>query len=552
MTEWLLSGHNTQESVAIAQPVTVTHTEDALDDQIAWFLGQLAGDTLDFDLTLKPTVVVQGRLYLNINYFARNMAVVMPFDPESIGVPADKVPKDLLQEIPRPSLGRQLQLPLRFRRTYSWAADFYRQLLPDLNRILRDYYWQLRDGHDIALPFVWNLFDSGLYDQFEEINRAHIVVALTITTLDGILRQRVPQLLSLFAGQATATSLIGQRIWELRQTAEQCGQKVCRMLKEGTVELEAFERIPAAAPLVAGVRAFVREYGHRGFRYEADWAAERLADRPEHVLLAVAGQLSESEPPEVRARASQQAALEALQRMNPIQRTLWRRVLRWGQQLISWREDSKSSLALRQAAYGQAAHHLALQYYRHHSDDIMMFYTTKELVAFVRSQGEQRVEQEILDRRRAEFELYQTQPPPPELIWYDPATRHWRPALKEEEKAFTVTTSHLQGIAASAGSGMAEGIAVVTNDPLDAGRRLLELEGPAVLVTRLTDPAWSGLFRRLSAVVTELGGVISHAAIVARENGLPAVVGIPEVTRLVRDGQYLRVDGATGTVEILK
>ena len=70
-------------------------------------------------------------------------------------------------------------------------------------------------------------------------------------------------------------------------------------------------------------------------------------------------------------------------------------------------------------------------------------------------------------------------------------------------------------------------------------------------VTRLTDPAWSSLFRRLSAVVTELGGVVSHAAIVARENGLPAVVGVPEVTRWVRDGQRLRVDGATGAVNIV-
>jgi pyruvate,water dikinase len=55
----------------------------------------------------------------------------------------------------------------------------------------------------------------------------------------------------------------------------------------------------------------------------------------------------------------------------------------------------------------------------------------------------------------------------------------------------------------------------------------------------------------LSAVVTELGGVISHAAIVARENGLPAVVGVPEATRRIRNGQRLRVDGAAGTIEVI-
>jgi len=546
MTEWLLSGHNTQETTGVARPVTVTMTETGLDAQIAWFLGQLAGDTSDFDQTLKPTEVVQGRLYLNINYYARNMGSVVPFDPESVGVPAHLV--ETTAQVPRERLTR---LPMRFRRTYRWAADFYRHELPDLDGKLRDIYWQLRGNPADPFPLIWSLFEPEHYAQMRESDRAHIVIALTITTLDGILHQRAPQLLNLFAGQETATSLIGQRIWELRQTADHCGPEVRQMLADGEVELEAYDALPAAAPLAAGVRTFLQEYGHRGFRYEADFETERLSDRPEHILLAVAGQLQEHEPPGVRAEAARQVALKALRRMNPIKQLIWRRVLRWGQQLISWREDSKSNIALRQATYGLAARHLARHFYPDQPDDVMMFYQLEEFLTFVHSRGGQRVSQATLDRRRAQFELYQTQPSPPELIRYDPLTQHWSPAVEEEEDhALEITRLH--GIAASAGSGPAEGIAVVTNDPLDAGRRLLELEGPAVLFTRLTDPAWSSLFRRLSAVVTELGGVISHAAIVARENGLPAVVGVPEATRRVRDGQRVRVDGSTGIVEVLE
>ena len=546
MTEWLLSGHNTQETTGVARPVTVTMTEVGLDAQISWFLSQLAGDTSDFDLTLKPTEVVQGRLYLNINYYAHNMGSVVPFDPESVGVPAHLV--ETTAQVPRE---RQMRLPVRFRRTYRWATNFYRQVLPALDHKLGDLYWKLHDEPDVPLSLIWSLFEPGFYAQSRDTDRAHIVIALTITTLDGILHQRAPQLLSLFAGQETATSLIGQRIWELRQTAEGCGPEVRQMLASGQGELEDYQALPAAAPLVTGVQVFLREYGHRGFRYEADFETERMADRPEHVLLAVAGQLKESEPPEVRAEAARAVALRDLRRMNPVQQLIWRRVLRWGQRLISWREDSKSNIALRQAAYGLAARHLARHFYPNHPDDVMMFYQLEEFLTFVRSQGMQRVDDSTLDRRRAQFELHQTQPAPPELIWYDPLTQHWRPALEEKEEHADGATL-LQGIAASAGSGPAEGIAVVTNDPLDAAQRLLELEGPAVLFTRLTDPAWSSLFRRLSAVVTELGGVISHAAIVARENGLPAVVGVPEVTRRVRDGQRVRVNGATGMVEVLE
>jgi len=547
MTEWLLSGHNTQETTGVARPVTVTMTEGGLDAQISWFLGQLAGDTWDFDQTVKPTEVVQGRLYLNINYYARNMGSVVPFDPESVGVPAHLVEESA--EVPRERL---MRLPMRFRRTYRWAARFYRNVLPEIDRKLSDIYWKLRQDPEDPLPLIWSLSEPKFYAQTRDTDRAHIVIALTITTLDGILHQRAPQLLSLFVGHETATSQIGQRIWDLRQTAEECGADVQHMLTDGTVELEAYEALPTAAPLVAGVQAFLHRYGHRGFRYEADFETERLADRPEHVLLAVAGQLQESEPPQVRAEAARQVARDALQQMNPLQRLIWKRVLRWGQQLISWREDSKSSIALRQAAYGLAARHLARHFYPDQPDDVMMFYHLKEFLTFVRSRGGQRVDQSTLNRRRAQFELYRSQPPPPELIYYDPLTQHWRPAMEEEKAQPTAGLARLQGIAASAGRGLAEGIAVVTNDPLDAGRRLLELEGPVVLVTRLTDPAWSSLFRRLSAVVTELGGVISHAAIVARENGLPAVVGIPEATRRIRDGQRVRVDGATGTVEVVQ
>ncbi|MGC8945604.1 MAG: PEP-utilizing enzyme [Anaerolineae bacterium] len=547
MTEWLLSGHNTQETTSLARPVTVTMTEAGLDAQISGFLSALAGDTSDFDFALKPTQVVQGWLYLNIHYYARNMARVLPFDPTSVGVPAG-----LVQETVRIPTRRLVTLPWRFGRIYRWATRFYRQRLPLIDRQMREIFWRLRENADEdILPYVEALFEPNFYAQCRETDRAHIVIALTITVLDGVLRQRVPELLPLFAGQSTATSLMGQRIWELREIAAQCGPEVRRMLEAGIADLEAYQALPEATPLVAGVQAFLRQYGHRGFRFEADFETERLADRPEHILLAVAGQLQEAQSPQARAEAARRQAAEALRRMNPLSRALWRRLLRWGQQLISWREESKSNIALRQAVYGLAARLLARRFYPDQPDDILMFYTLEEFLAFVRSRGEQRVAMEVLERRRAEYELHRNQPPPPELIWYNPETGYWRPAVEEKPEAVVAAPTRFQGIPASPGDGPVEGIALVTNDPLEAGRRLLQIEGPVILVTRLTDPAWSGLFRRLSGVVTELGGVISHAAIVARENGLPAVVGVPEVTRHIRNGQRLRVDGRTGVVEVI-
>ncbi len=546
MTQWLLSGHNTQETSGIARPVTATMSEQGLDSQFDFILEKLGGDLSQFDRTVKSTLAVQGRLYVNMEYFARNMAAVIPFDPASIGVPPEMV-----KNLKHPSLARQLTVGPRFYQLYTETARFYRQDLPGLDQTLRQLYWRLRSG-DNDDKAVLELFEPELYARSRRTDTAHLVASLVIISVGGILRERAPDLLPLFAGQATITSQMGQRIWALRETAEACGPRVSQMLCEGVVELAAYRALPEAAPLVAGLEAFLKEYGHRGFRFEADFETERLADLPDHILLAVGGQLLESEPPQVRAEAARQSALAALDKMNPLARMVWRRVLGWSQQLIAWREASKSNIALRQAAYGLAARKLAGRFYPDQPDDILMFYTLDEFLAFVHSQGGQRLDSAMLAARRAQHELHCSQVPPPELIWYDPDTGKWTPVQERERGALAVTTTQRQGIPASAGAGPVEGFAMVTNDPLDAGQRLLQIHEPVVLVTRLTDPAWSSLFRRLSAVVTELGGVVSHAAIVARENGLPAVVGMPEATRWVRDGQRLRVDGATGTVSILE
>ncbi len=73
-----------------------------------------------------------------------------------------------------------------------------------------------------------------------------------------------------------------------------------------------------------------------------------------------------------------------------------------------------------------------------------------------------------------------------------------------------------------------------------------------ILVCTITSPAWSPIFRKIRAAVTDIGGIMSHAAIVCREYGMPAVVGTGRATSTIRDGQRIRVDGTNGTVTILE
>jgi pyruvate,water dikinase len=102
----------------------------------------------------------------------------------------------------------------------------------------------------------------------------------------------------------------------------------------------------------------------------------------------------------------------------------------------------------------------------------------------------------------------------------------------------------LVGLPVSAGT--IEGRARVISDMAQA-----DLEAGDILVTAYTDPSWTPVFVAIAALVTEVGGLMTHGAVIAREYGLPAVVGVEHATRLIRDRQHIRVNGTDGYVEIL-
>jgi pyruvate,water dikinase len=102
----------------------------------------------------------------------------------------------------------------------------------------------------------------------------------------------------------------------------------------------------------------------------------------------------------------------------------------------------------------------------------------------------------------------------------------------------------LVGLAVSAGT--IEGRARVILDMGDA-----DVEAGDILVTAYTDPSWTPLFVAIKGLVTEVGGMMTHGAVIAREYGLPAVVGVEDATRLILDRQEIRVNGTDGYIEIL-
>ena len=94
--------------------------------------------------------------------------------------------------------------------------------------------------------------------------------------------------------------------------------------------------------------------------------------------------------------------------------------------------------------------------------------------------------------------------------------------------------------------GVAEGVVRVVHDP-----RREHLERGEILVCRGTDPAWTPLFLTAAGLITEVGGLMTHGSVVAREYGIPAVVGVHDATTRLTTGQRIRIDGSSGAIELL-
>ncbi|MFD3561216.1 rifamycin-inactivating phosphotransferase [Streptomyces sp. NPDC058686] len=204
---------------------------------------------------------------------------------------------------------------------------------------------------------------------------------------------------------------------------------------------------------------------------------------------------------------------------------------------IGYREYPKYGIISRYFVYKQAlleeAERLVQAGVLAEKEDIF-FLTFQEFHDAVRSN---QVDDELIRQREDAFRSYQALTPP-RVLTSDGE------AVTGSYRRDDVPPGALIGVPVSAGT--VEGRARVVLDMADA-----DLEAGDILVTPFTDPSWSPLFVGIAGLVTEVGGVMTHGAVIAREYGLPAVVGVEQATRLIRDGQRIRVHGTDGYIEIL-
>ena len=295
------------------------------------------------------------------------------------------------------------------------------------------------------------------------------------------------------------------------------------------------------------IQAYLDKYGMRCVG-EIDVTKPRWSERPATLVPLILGNVKNFQPGagQRRFESGRQQAWEKEQELLTRLRALpdgeqkaeeAKQMIDRIRTFIGYREYPKYHMISRYFIYKQAllndADRLVQDQVLRDREDIF-YLTFAELHDVVRTNH---VDDQLIRQRKDAFRSYQALTPPR--------------VLTSDGEVFAgtyrrgdVPAGALTGLPVSAGT--VEGRARVILDLAEA-----DLEAGDILVTAYTDPSWTPAFVSVKGLVTEVGGLMTHGAVIAREYGLPAVVGVEHATQLIRDGQRIRVYGTDGYVEIL-
>ncbi|MGK5640747.1 rifamycin-inactivating phosphotransferase [Streptomyces sp. URMC 126] len=316
---------------------------------------------------------------------------------------------------------------------------------------------------------------------------------------------------------------------------------------EGAAFLDELGGLPGGAEARDAIASYLDRYGMR-CAGEIDITRPRWRERPATLLPVLLDHVRNAEPgaaarrfEEGRRKAArkEQEVLARLRELPDGERKAdeTKRMIDRVRTFVGYREYPKYGIVCRTFLYKRALLEEAGRLVEAGvlADEEDVFHLTFQ--EFRDAVASHRVDHGLIRRRREAFRSYRALTPP-RVLTSDGE------AISGAYRRDDVPAGALTGLPVS--SGTVEGRARVVLDMADADLR----EGD-ILVTRFTDPSWTPVFVGIAGVVTEVGGLMTHGAVIAREYGLPAVVSVEGATRLIPDGARIRVHGTDGYVEIL-
>ncbi|RIH75240.1 Prodigiosin synthesizing transferase PigC [Calidithermus terrae] len=310
------------------------------------------------------------------------------------------------------------------------------------------------------------------------------------------------------------------------------------------------EADPAAAlrehpELEREFRAYLERFGDRCLD-ELKLESPTLTDQPELLARTVAQLARAPESPASEAEARRRAAeARALGQLSGWRRRVFAYVLREARARVRGRENLRFE---RTRVFGEARRLFRAMGQRlramgrlEHEDDVF-YLTVEEILGYAEGTAVSLDLRGLAALRKAEFERHRAEGEPPRRFRSLGSVYEAEPVGQEAEGQGAELR---RGLACSPGR-VRGGVRVIL-DP-----RAARLEEPAVLVAPRTDPGWILVLPLARGLIVERGSLLSHSAIVARELGIPCVVGLDGATRWLRDGDEVELDGSAGTVRLLK
>jgi phosphohistidine swiveling domain-containing protein len=548
-SRWVWSNVNVGEALpGVATPLTWSIAAAFSDHGFRRAFGALGCDVPD-DVELVGRF--DGRIYLNLTHFLSIAAQVPALDPRQLlefggGGGVDEV----VSQIERGSWASfLLRVPAITARYIAENAELDQRV-----EVFERDATRFRDRFDDVA--------------FGPLTRAEL--ALELESVEAMLDRTGALMLTCASGVLSSVVLVRTL---LRVTVRADAEQLERALLSGNAELESalpgialahiaagLDREPAARAIIEqtpadrlsidalpegrtrrSIEAFLRAYGFRAPR-EAELSTPRWREDPTTVFAALRAHAHGTSAPLARVdaqiRGRERAESAWLARLSSPLRPLARRVLARARKFLKLRERMRAHVTEVLGYFRTLALEVSRRLERFEPEcgaDGAFFLSIDEVREFLR--GGVADVAALVRARRAEYLRDCARPDPPNSFVGAP------PIVSAQRTG--ASRRRLQGIGASAGR--ARGAVRILREPKDGAK----LRPGEILVVPVADVGWTPLFLTAAGVVTELGGALSHASLVAREYGVATVVNVDGASRVLRDGELVEVDGHAGTVDRL-
>ena len=497
---------------------------------------------------LKLTEYIYGHIYVNMTAVHNTLGQIPGLSPELLDQSMGHQSEESTSEA-KPSFSEIMKLiPGAFKviRVFLRLPAQAEQVIPHSMELIDDI--RHRNLLEMSIEELDNLAWE-MYDRTAQVFQVHACTALANASIFSILQKILERIgekgtenLLTMGLKGMSSSQLGLEMWNLAQSAKKSPRVTELILSRGENIPEELKHFPEGIQFLEELEESMEIIGDRCSQ-ELELSVPRWEENPYFVLSMAANYLESNVRPvktmEEQKRIREDTTDRILKKLskNPVEKLVFEKILEKSQQYIITRENLKTmwvrGVSAMRVVYLAIGEKLAEKGILKERDDI--FYLKMTEVSEIIAGSSVELEELIRERRKEREECEHVDVP--EVIV-------GKPPPIEELKYSVEPAEQLEGAGCS--QGVVTGRARVVSDP----RECPDLKEGEILVAPSTDPGWTPLFVIAGGLVMELGATLSHGVIIAREYGIPAVVGVKNATRIIKTGQTITVDGNKGIISI--